>query len=109
MSDKTWCECCNKPAAFRVKHHETSNHWRCIACFRDLARQSNVIVTGVATKKQMVEHPIGNALSLGRVSRRLGDVYLCKDESCKVPPDGWRCSRVSGHEGPCAATTMEEL
>lgn len=23
---------------------------------------------------------------------------------CAVPPDGWRCSRERGHEGPCAAT-----
>lgn len=22
---------------------------------------------------------------------------------CTVPPDGWRCTRVAGHDGPCAA------
>lgn len=22
---------------------------------------------------------------------------------CKVPPNGWLCSRQPGHEGPCAA------
>lgn len=107
MSERMECECCDKAAAFRVKHHETSNHWRCIACFRDITRQGNVIVTGVATKKQFVEHPIGNALTLGMVSRRLGDVHLCTDEPCSVPPDGWKCSRVSGHDGPCAATAVE--
>ncbi len=102
------CENCNKPAAFRVKHHETSNHWRCIACFRDLAKQDNVIVTGIATKKYFIEHDIGNALTLGRVSRRLGDVYLCTSDECAIPPDNWRCSRVAGHEGPCAATSTKE-
>jgi len=23
--------------------------------------------------------------------------------ACKIPPDGWWCSRQAGHEGPCAA------
>jgi len=22
---------------------------------------------------------------------------------CTVPPPGWRCTRVAGHDGPCAA------
>lgn len=26
---------------------------------------------------------------------------------CKVPPLGWRCSRPSDHEGPCAAWPVE--
>lgn len=26
-----------------------------------------------------------------------------KVEKCTVPPIGWRCRRVAGHEGPCAA------
>lgn len=24
-----------------------------------------------------------------------------------MPPEGWRCTRDSGHEGPCAATPRE--
>lgn len=23
--------------------------------------------------------------------------------TCKLPPEGWQCSRGDGHEGPCAA------
>lgn len=23
--------------------------------------------------------------------------------TCKVPPEGWYCTRESGHSGPCAA------
>ena len=23
--------------------------------------------------------------------------------NCKVPPEGWYCTRESGHSGPCAA------
>lgn len=26
---------------------------------------------------------------------------------CTVPPDGWRCTRRAGHEGPCAAVSAE--
>ena len=26
------------------------------------------------------------------------------EELCEVPPNGWKCSRERGHEGPCAAT-----
>jgi hypothetical protein len=25
-------------------------------------------------------------------------------ERCDIPPEGWVCTRVKGHEGPCAAT-----
>lgn len=28
---------------------------------------------------------------------------------CTVPPDGWRCTRGSGHDGPCAAIPVEPL
>jgi hypothetical protein len=28
---------------------------------------------------------------------------------CSVPPDGWRCSRGAGHDGPCAATQTYEF
>lgn len=27
-----------------------------------------------------------------------------KDNKCKIPPLGWKCSRGSGHPGPCAAS-----
>lgn len=26
-----------------------------------------------------------------------------RDRGCRVPPEGWWCSREKGHEGPCAA------
>lgn len=32
------------------------------------------------------------------VARRFGIV-----DPCKLPPEGWWCSRGVGHEGPCAA------
>lgn len=32
-------------------------------------------------------------------------------QKCEVPPQGWKCSRAKGHEGPCAASpeVIEEL
>lgn len=26
-----------------------------------------------------------------------------RDRECRVPPPGWRCTRMPGHDGPCAA------
>lgn len=26
------------------------------------------------------------------------------DSKCNLPPEGWNCSRVRGHSGPCAAS-----
>jgi len=26
---------------------------------------------------------------------------------CTLPPAGWRCTRVAGHEGPCAAVPID--
>lgn len=28
---------------------------------------------------------------------------VTNNHGCKIPPEGWRCSREPGHEGPCAA------
>ena len=42
--------CGEKPRAFLVVHHETSTHWRCLKCFRDLAKNSHVIVLGVQVR-----------------------------------------------------------
>lgn len=29
-----------------------------------------------------------------------------ENDSCDIPPSGWKCSRPKGREGPCAATTI---
>ena len=29
--------------------------------------------------------------------------------TCQVPPEGWFCTRESGHEGPCAAWPEERF
>lgn len=29
-------------------------------------------------------------------------------EECGIPPVGWRCTRKTGHSGPCAAIEMPE-
>lgn len=29
--------------------------------------------------------------------------------NCLKPPAGWVCTRATGHEGPCAAYSLEEL
>lgn len=41
------------------------------------------------------------------VLRKLSLVRIVTYEACDVPPDGWRCSRVKGHMGPCAARTID--
>lgn len=28
---------------------------------------------------------------------------------CTVPPEGWYCTRISGHEGPCAALPVVNI
>lgn len=30
------------------------------------------------------------------------------DGPCTVPPDGWRCTRGNGHDGPCAAIPISQ-
>ncbi len=36
----------------------------------------------------------------------ISEAGLCVAPMCDVPPEGWECSRVSGHEGPCAASEI---
>jgi hypothetical protein len=53
------CEACKtRPAAFLVKHPETSRHWACLRCFRDHARDAPVVVVGVASSSGAVEHAV---------------------------------------------------
>jgi hypothetical protein len=69
------CEHCRKcPAAFRLKHGETSVHWRCLGCFRDIARQAPVAVVGVATPARIIEHRL-SLVRLGRVVDALLDLF----------------------------------
>lgn len=28
--------------------------------------------------------------------------------TCKIPPDGWYCTREAGHENPCAALSISK-
>ena len=28
---------------------------------------------------------------------------------CMIPPEGWICTRIAGHEGPCAAVPLLDL
>lgn len=56
------CQHCKKrPAAFQVKHPETSLHWRCVHCVREWALGHDLpfIVFGAITKNrssEMVDH-----------------------------------------------------
>lgn len=50
----------------------------------------------------------------GRLNRRVEDIIVIALEegppaspACDRPPAGWRCSRESGHDGPCAAWPVE--
>lgn len=49
--------CWERPAAFQVKHPETSLHWRCLHCLRRMALSSDApfIVFGAATARQTRE------------------------------------------------------
>ena len=49
---------CGKPGAFRVKHSETSRHWRCLGCFRYLVADGPVSVTGYALPKRSQVHDV---------------------------------------------------
>jgi hypothetical protein len=33
---------------------------------------------------------------------------LSPTEQCDKPPEGWSCSRIKGHEGPCAAAPLAQ-
>lgn len=30
-------------------------------------------------------------------------------DKCRIPPEGWWCSRAAGHEGPCAARAIDDI
>lgn len=34
--------------------------------------------------------------------------HKAADPVCRIPPEGWSCSRAAGHEGPCAASPSGE-
>lgn len=36
---------------------------------------------------------------------RIKELY----DQCDVPPEGWKCTREKGHEGPCAAVPLNGI
>ena len=49
---------------------------------------------------------IGKYDALDWEEHRYGVPHL-NPTQCKIPPEGWKCSRLAGHEGPCAATHID--
>jgi hypothetical protein len=43
------------------------------------------------------------ACKFARELTRVADAPSFADQGCRRPPRGWTCSRLVGHEGPCAA------
>ena len=67
------CEYCKKePRAFKVKHPETCVHWRCLGCFRDLVRESPVVVVGVQSVTWLTDHE-RDLVRVARATRLLVD------------------------------------
>lgn len=65
------CEYCKKkPRAFKIKHPETCVHWRCLGCFRDLVRESPVVVVGVQSVTWSADHD-RDLVQVGQASRLL--------------------------------------
>ncbi len=70
MSEGILCEhCSSRPAAFQVKHPETSLHWRCLGCVRDMALNDSkpFIIFGTTTKNR-TRH-----LEDGRIAARMAN------------------------------------
>lgn len=46
----------------------------------------------------------GDDVIVSRASDALDQVNAARSKAtCQVPPDGWYCTRIAGHGGPCAA------
>ncbi len=68
--DRQMCESCEQqPAAFRVKHHETCAHWRCLRCFRALLTECPIVVVGYANPTHIVDHLTANPRDLVTIAK----------------------------------------
>lgn len=69
------CESCHeRPAAFRLKHGETTEHWRCLGCFRSIAGEAPIVVTGVTTKRRTIKHAVP-LVQLHRLTRAIYQAF----------------------------------
>ena len=62
------CElCAERPAAFQIQHPETSLHWRCLHCTRDMAMSDSkpFVVFGARTKNRSNE--MADRITAGRL------------------------------------------
>ena len=70
------------------------------------------LLGGIALLVALVTAWYVEGLAYDRLNESAEDVKRGKDElggtsgveiGCRMPPEGWSCSRKAGHEGPCAA------
>jgi hypothetical protein len=79
----------------------------------ELSRDAAIAAGGaqepVATRAE-IEHARDRVLAQSKNSLFRSGAKICASEilsptkPCTKPPEGWTCSRVEGHEGPCAAS-----
>lgn len=46
--------------------------------------------------------------ALKEMEANIARIRASSDLHCTVPPEGWKCSRAPGHDGPCAASPICE-
>jgi hypothetical protein len=63
-----------------------------------------------AATREEIEHARDRVLAQSKNSLFRSGAKICAAEilsptkPCTKPPEGWTCSRIEGHEGPCAAS-----
>lgn len=90
---------------------------RCIECEHMIMINIDKAAESIA---QMVTEWVDDGIKMGTnwrpgldsiIARRLtrfADPAERGADDCDVPPAGWSCSRQKGHEGPCAASPLDE-
>jgi hypothetical protein len=52
------------------------------------------------------QYGLPGANQVGMTRAEMTEVWPSTRNVCGVPPEGWRCSRSLGHDGPCAASEV---
>lgn len=92
----------------RLADEKTEEQEPCVShlAMREYEKALVTIAAREAEAREIVAQnrwPSTLAIDLAGIARLALNGAAMETDVCRIPPQGWRCTRKAGHEGPCAA------
>lgn len=89
-----------------VAKHVYVTHHPCLLCAKRIIRLGGVRAVFYGDDSYRDKRGLELLARVGILTELVSPLPILGPEACNVPPQGWRCTRLAGHEGPCAAVPL---